>query len=78
MSLHALAYYLRMQESVFRCWPTPAELHRLRWELTEVLEPADDLLMIPLSPRCVAGMETTHSARKVPDWPDGPEPHRVV
>ena len=62
-----------MQYSVFRCWMTPAQMHELRWELTQVLEPEDEVLLIPLCPRCVAGMETTHSARNVPDWPDEPE-----
>ena len=32
----------RMQHSVFRCWMTPAQMHRLRWELTQVLEPEDE------------------------------------
>ena len=68
----------RMQHSVFRCWLTPAGMQRLRWELTEVLAPEDDLLMIPLCPRCVGGMQTTHSARKVPDWPANPEGCRII
>jgi CRISPR-associated protein Cas2 len=68
----------RMQESVFRCWLTPAGVQELRWELTEVLEPNDEVLMIPLCARCVAGMETTYSAQNRPDWPDAPEPHRIV
>jgi len=41
----------RMQHSVFRCWMTPAQMHRLRWELTQVLEPDDEVLLIPLCPR---------------------------
>ena len=49
----------RMQHSVFRCWMTPAQMHRLRWELTQVLEPEDEVLLIPLCPRCVSGMITT-------------------
>lgn len=68
----------RMQHSVFRCWMTQAQMHRLRWELTQVLDAEDEVLMIPLCTRCVAGMETTHSARNVPDWPDAPEGHRIV
>jgi CRISPR-associated protein Cas2 len=68
----------RMQYSVFRCWMSQAQMQRLRWELTEVLKPEDDVLVIPLCSRCVDGMETTHSAQNVPDWPDAPEPFRVV
>ncbi len=68
----------RMQESVFRCWMTPAQMHRLRWELTQVLEPNDEVLLIPLCPRCVGGMETTYSAQNHPDWPDAPEPHGII
>jgi CRISPR-associated protein Cas2 len=68
----------RMQFSVFRCWLNPTQMQRLRWELTQVLEPVDDVLMIPLCSHCVEGMETTHSAQNVPDWPEAPESFRVV
>ena len=53
----------RIQYSIFRCWMNETQMQRLRWELTEVLEPEDDVLVIPLCSRCVEGMETTHSAR---------------
>ena len=68
----------RVQHSVFRCWMTPAQLQELRWELTQVLDPTDELLIIPLCPRCVAGMQTTHSSRNDPDWPGQPEGYRIV
>ncbi|MHC5537925.1 CRISPR-associated endonuclease Cas2 [Singulisphaera rosea] len=68
----------RMQESVFRCWMTPSQMHRLRWELTQVLEPNDEVLMIPLCPHCVSGMETTYSAQNPIAWPDSPESHRIL
>jgi CRISPR-associated protein Cas2 len=68
----------RIQYSVFRCWLNPTGMQRLRWELTEVLAPEDDVLMIPLCSSCVAGMETTHSARNAPDWPDSPKSYDVV
>jgi CRISPR-associated protein Cas2 len=68
----------RMQESVFRCWMTPSQMHRLRWELTEILEPVDEVLLIPLCPRCVAGMQTTFSAQNDPNWPEAPPPHRIL
>jgi CRISPR-associated protein Cas2 len=68
----------RMQESVFRCWMTPSQMHCLRWELTKVLEPNDEVLLIPLCPQCVAGMETTYSAQNNPDWPEAPPPHLIL
>lgn len=68
----------RMQYSVFRCWLNPAAMHRLRWELTRVLEPEDDVLLIPLCSRCVNGMETTHTAQNVPNWPDSPEGFQII
>lgn len=68
----------RIQFSVFRCWLNPTAMQMLRWELTRVLDPSDDLLMIPLCSHCVGGMETTHSSRKVPDWPKAPPSHRIV
>ena len=68
----------RMQYSVFRCWLNSAAMHRLRWELTRVLDPEDDVLLIPLCSRCVAGMETTHTARNVPNWPESPEGFQII
>ena len=68
----------RMQYSVFRCWMTPAQMHALRWELTQVLESNDEVLIIPLCSRCVGGMETTHSAPNPVNWPDAPQPFRVL
>lgn len=68
----------RMQYSVFRCWLTPRQMHELRWELTRLLEPEDDVLLIPLCSRCVCGIETTHSSSKSPEWPDAPPPHKVL
>ena len=68
----------RLQLSVYRCWLTPRELERLRWELTELLTAEDDVLMIPLYERCVDGMQCAHSAVKSPDWPEEPPGHRIV
>lgn len=71
-------YGQRMQFSVFRCWLTPARLQQLRWELTELLEPEDDVLVIPLCARCVEGISSTHSVHKEPNWPATPPTHRIV
>ncbi len=68
----------RMQWSVFRCWMTLVQMEELRWELTQVLQPNDDVLIIPLCPRCVGGMETIHTALNEPDWPDAPSSFRIL
>jgi CRISPR-associated protein Cas2 len=68
----------RMQYSVFRCWMTPRQMHELRWELTQILDAEDEVLIIPLCVRCVDGMETTHSAENPVNWPDAPQPFRIV
>ncbi|MGL4461097.1 MAG: CRISPR-associated endonuclease Cas2 [Planctomycetia bacterium] len=68
----------RMQYSDFPCWLDSTGMQKLRWELTEALDPIDDLLMIPLCKRCVDGMETTHSSQNEPEWPAAPPTHIVI
>jgi CRISPR-associated protein Cas2 len=75
---HLEGYGQRMQESVFRVWLGGVELQRLRWELTELLEPKDEVLILPLCANCVSGLQTTHTAIKKPDWPDSPRSHSVI
>jgi CRISPR-associated protein Cas2 len=75
---HMDGYGERMQYSVFRCWLTPRQLERLRWELTELLKPVDDVLFIPLCATCVDGITATHSTQKEPNWPGAPPAHVIV
>ncbi|HZT80073.1 MAG TPA: CRISPR-associated endonuclease Cas2 [Gemmataceae bacterium] len=75
---HLEGYGERMQESVFRCWMTPRQMNCLRWELTELLAADDEVLLIPLCPRCVSGIETTHTASRQPNWPAEPQGHKIV
>ena len=75
---HMEGYGERVQYSVFRCWMTPRVSERLRWELTAMLDPDDDVLMIPLCARCVRGMRVTHAVSKRPDWPDEPTSHHIA
>lgn len=75
---HLEGYGTRIQFSVFRCWLSPSQAERLRWELTERLKPEDDLLMIPLCSRCVDGLAVAHSSSKRPSWPSGPKSHEIV
>src|SRR5438132_606902 len=71
-------YGERLQYSVFRLWLDSRQIQQLRWELTELLDPADDVIFIPLCSRCVAGVQTTHSAARETDWPDEPKGHLIV
>ena len=75
---HLEGYGERMQYSVFRVWLTPREAECLRWELTELLAPEDEVLMIPLCSQCVSGIRGTHTADRPPIWPGEPEGHRIV
>lgn len=75
---HMEGYGERMQYSVFRCWMTSRQMECLRWELTDILAPADDVLVIPLCDRCVDGIKCTHTATKQPDWPPEPAGHKIV
>lgn len=75
---HMEGYGDRVQYSIFRCWMTERQKERLRWELTEMLQSEDDILIIPICSRCVSGMRTTHTITKEPDWPSQPPGHRVV
>jgi CRISPR-associated protein Cas2 len=75
---HMEGYGERMQYSVFRCWMTEQQMQCLRWELTELLAEEDDVLLIPLCPRCVRHIQGTHTAAKQPQWPAEPPGHRIV
>src|SRR5580704_15601615 len=75
---HMEGYGERMQYSVFRCWLHPRGMEELRWELTELLDPEDDVLFIPLCSACVRRMRTTHDASECPNWPAEPERHRFA
>lgn len=46
------SYGLRLQYSVFRCRLDVEMLERLPWQLAQIMEDVDDLLVIPLCNRC--------------------------
>ncbi|HEY7425612.1 MAG TPA: CRISPR-associated endonuclease Cas2 [Gemmataceae bacterium] len=75
---HLEGYGERMQYSVFRCWLTPREAERLRWELTELVAAEDDVMVIPVCPTCAAGIRGTHSAERPVRWPAEPERHLII
>ena len=71
-------YGRRVQYSVFRCWLTGREAERLRWELTELLDPSDAVLLIPLCGGCVDGIVGIHGTARPEGWTDRPPRHTVV
>lgn len=50
-------YGEHLQYSVFRVRLGPVQFQRMRWELERLLEKEDDLLVIPLCPRCAGRVE---------------------
>ena len=75
---HMEGHGARVQYSVFRCWLTGREAERLRWELTELLDPEDAVLLIPLCERCVDGIVGIHGTARPAGWEDRPPRHAVV
>ena len=75
---HMKGYGHRIQYSMFRCWMTAREVERLRWELTKMLDPADDVLLIPLCQRCVAGIAGIHGDGRPLEWTDHPPRYNIV
>ena len=75
---HMEGYGHRVQYSVFRCWLTARESERLRWELTEKLAAEDEVLLMPLCPRCVDGVVGIHGRDRPAEWKEEPPRHEIV
>ena len=75
---HMEGYGERIQYSIFRCWMTRLEMERLRWELTDLLDPADAVMLIPLCGNCVAGIRGIHHEETPAGWPAAPPRHLIV
>lgn len=60
-------YGTRVQYSVFRCRLDRISLEKLHWELNEIMDKADDLLVIPLCGEC-AGKVPVHSTGDQSSW----------
>jgi CRISPR-associated protein Cas2 len=71
-------YGQRMQYSIFRVWLSTPQMEKLRWELTELLEPEDDVMLIPLTSQCVRAIKITHQDIKEINWPTEPPSHRII
>lgn len=70
-----LGYGSRLQESVFRCRLSDRQVERLRWELSRILAPEDDLLIVELCERCVARMRIRNLDGT---WPEQAPTYMIV
>jgi CRISPR-associated protein Cas2 len=60
-------YGSRIQYSVFRCRLDRTSLEKLRWELNQILDSVDDLLVIPLCEGCACQVPV-HSTGDQSSW----------
>lgn len=71
------SYGTRVQYSVFRCRLDNISLEKLHWELNQIMESEDDLLVIPLCTGC-ASKVPIHSTGDQSSWADKPATYRVI
>jgi len=64
-------YGTRIQYSIFRCRLDRAALEKLHWELNQIMDDVDDLLVMPMC-TCCASKVARHSTGDQSDWV---EPH---
>jgi len=70
-------YGTRIQYSVFRCRLDNLTLEKLHWELNQIMEDEDDLLVMPLCANC-ASKVPIHSTGDQSSWAEPPPTFRVV
>lgn len=70
-------YGVRVQYSVFRCRLDRVALEKLHWELQQIMDRTDDLLVIPLCKEC-AGQISRHSTGDQSSWGDRPATFRII
>lgn len=70
-------YGERVQYSVFRCRLDDLTLERLHWELGDLMETEDDLLVIPLCPGC-ASKVPRHSTGDQSSWAEPPPTFEIL
>jgi len=71
------AYGTRIQYSVFRCRLDRETMEKLHWELSKIMDPVDDLLVIPLCDGCACKV-SEHSSGDRSDWSGPPATFRVI
>lgn len=64
-----------VQYSVFRCRLDDRETEKLRWQLAQVMDPEDSLLVIDLCPKCATNVITRNH---VAGWAVKPPAYRIV
>jgi CRISPR-associated protein Cas2 len=72
---HLEGFGTRMQYSLFRARLTRREAERLRWELIEITEKEDDLLLLPLTQSCLDRLWQRNNAD---EWTTDQEPCFIV
>ena len=68
----------RMAELRTAAGLTQTEVEKLRWELTDILEPEDDVLFIPICTDCVRGVRDHTSGKEPIPWPAAPPKFYIV
>ena len=71
------SYGTRLQYSVFRCRLDARMLERLHWQLTQIMEDVDDLLVLPLCSRCAAQVPE-HSTGDQSSWAEPLATFKIV
>lgn len=71
------AYGARLQYSVFRCRLDRISLEKLHWELNQIMDKEDDLLVMPICGQCAARVPI-HSTGDQSDWAEKPATFRIV
>jgi len=71
------AYGTRVQYSMFRCRLDRETLEKLRWELSQILDPVDSLLVMPICAQCTSKVPV-HSTSDQNDWADSPPTFKIV
>ncbi len=71
------SYGERIQYSVFRCRLDTKELEKLHWELNQIMDDVDDLLVMPICQSC-ASKVPRHSTGDQSVWVDPAATFRVV
>jgi CRISPR-associated protein Cas2 len=65
----------RIHYSLFRCRLGKTEMESLRWELEKILSSEDDLMLIPLCPRCACKIEERGTTN---DWGPPASRHEIL
>jgi CRISPR-associated protein Cas2 len=71
------AYGVRIQYSIFRCRLDRESLEKLRWELSQIMDDVDSLLVLPICSQC-ASKVPVHSTGDQSEWTAAPATFRIV